>query len=167
MADKAISKICIELGSIACQRGDYMLTYMLYNRSFASNDDEENLVLADSLKRIGNLYAIQRRFKEARKFLMKALTICRGMSAVGRNQLRDILDDLGELSHKQGNFSRAIHYYQRAMEIEESLSEKDAAKRDGRLNQIAWLQLRQGQIIEAQTTHSRISRTEVSPVRSH
>jgi tetratricopeptide (TPR) repeat protein len=167
MADKPISKICIELGSVACQRGDYALTYMLYNRSFAKSNDEEDLVLAGTLQRIGKLYAAQLKFKEAAKFLMKALTVCQGMHTGGRRELRDVLDDLAELSHKQGNFSRAIRYYERAMKIEESLVEKDAARRNERLNQIAWLQLRQGQMAEAQTTHSKVSNAQILPVRSH
>ncbi|PWT98592.1 MAG: hypothetical protein C5B53_06560 [Candidatus Melainabacteria bacterium] len=167
MADEKISKICIELGSIACQRGDYALTYMLYNRSFANASAEEDLELAGTLRKIGKMYKAERKFKEAGKFLKKALTVYRGMSTVNQRALRDTFDDLAELSHNQGNFSGAIRYYQRAMEIEEGLAEKDPTKRDERLNQIAWLQLRQGKMAEARNTHSQLSKAQTIQARSH
>ena len=167
MAEKTVSKICIELGSVACQRGDYALTYMLYSRSFAEGNNEEELLLAGTLKKIGKMYAGQRKFKEAGKFLKKALAVYRGMSEVNQKELRDIFDDLAELSHNQGNFSRAIHYYQRAMEVEEGLVERDSAKKDKRLNQIAWLHLRQGKMAEAQSTHNQVSKAQTMQVRSH
>src|SRR6516225_2387222 len=160
MADETVSKICVELGSIACQRGDYSLTYMLYNRRFAEHGSEDNLALAGSLQKIGQCYAERGRYKQAGKFLKKALAIYRETTPVNQGILRDVLDQLADLSYKQGNFSSASQYYERAMQIEEGLEHRDQEKIDNRLNQMAWLQLRQGKIEEARKIHGQAAKIQ-------
>lgn len=167
MAEEIYSKICVELGSTACQRGDYALTYLLYNQGFKQNNEKNSVELASSLQKVGAAYAERKRYKEAAKFLKKALAIYRTCPDTCKNEMRDVLDQLADLCRNQGNFARAAQLYERAMEIEESLKDKDQEKIQNRLNQLAWLHLRQGKIELAQSTYNQASKMQAAQPRSH
>jgi tetratricopeptide (TPR) repeat protein len=167
MADDVFARICFELGSKACQRGDYALTYMLYQHGFAPPSSEDSEAIAGSLKKIGELYAEQKRYKEAVKFYKKALAVYGSMTAINKLCVRDVLDKLAGLFCKQGRYGQATRLYRRAMEIDEDSPEKNLDKMQERLRQMSWLNLRQGKMQDAQALCGLTSRIQNARERAH
>jgi tetratricopeptide (TPR) repeat protein len=144
MTKETFGKICIELGTIACQRGDYALTYILYNKGFSDPDTATQSTVASTLLKVGTMYAEQKKYKQASRLYKKAQAIYRSMPQVDNEGLRNVLDQLAELYRQQGKYFLATQTYEQAMAIDKSANEKDLERIQYRTNQLMWLYLRQG-----------------------
>jgi tetratricopeptide (TPR) repeat protein len=168
MIDDLFSKICFELGSTACEHGDLTLTYMLYGRAFSDQDNPAmQATLAATLKKLGQLYMEKELPADAERLYEKAVTIYKHLAVPDHEGLRDALDELADHYRRIGKYAQSAHAFEEAMKIEEEMEIKDKKKRQKRLEQIIWLQLRQGNYENAQSTHQLMSRVQCGPDRTH
>jgi tetratricopeptide (TPR) repeat protein len=144
------TKICFELGSMACERGDLALTDMLYKKGFAETDPESQSALAGTLSRIGEVHVGNKRYKDALRFYKKALVIYGRLPDSYKSGIRDVLDQLAQLYCLQGKYTQAAKTYERAMQLEATVQRKNHKKIQGRITQMAWLHLRLGNYESAQ-----------------
>lgn len=149
MAKEAFTKICLELGSDACQRGDYHLTYTLFNSGSNRAGFVEPTALADSLKKVANLYAEKKHYKKAIDYYEKALAIYQDAPITNSEQISCVLDQLAELACQQKKYARATQLYEQAMKIDERLGRLNFEAARQRVVKLTWLQLRQGRLEQA------------------
>jgi Tfp pilus assembly protein PilF len=150
MREDTFTKICLELGSSACQRGDYSLAHMMYNTALSPPDCDKVTTLAAALQLIAATYAKQEKCAKAEDFYHKALAVLTETPKADGKTVPEVLDRLGELACKRGDYVQSVQFYKRAMEIEETLESIDKERVRNRATQMAWLYLRQGRLEEAQ-----------------
>jgi len=167
MVDDPFSKICFELGSTACEQGDLTLTYMLYGKAFSDQDPAMQATMAATLMKLGRLYIEKDMPSDAERLYKKAVAIYKHLPVPSPEGQRDALDELADLYRTTGKYAQAAHAYEEAMKIEEDLKVKDNKRTQKRMEQIIWLQLRQGNFENAQTAHQLMTRTQCVPDRTH
>lgn len=149
MSKEAFTKICLELGSDACQRGDYHLTYALFNSGSNRAGFLEPTALAASLEKIAAVYAGEKRYRKAVDYYQKALAIYKDAPSTNSGKISSVLDQLAELACQQNKFAKAAQLYEQAMKIDERLGRLNLEAARNRVVRLTWLQLRQGNLEQA------------------
>ena len=167
MPDELFTKICFELGSNACERGDLALTNMLYQKGFSAVDPAAQAALARALMTVGRVYAQRKRYRDATRFYKKSMAIYKRMPSSDSEGVQDVLDLMAELYCRQGKYTQAAKTYGMAMEIEGTLEKKDHQRIRNRIQQIAWLHLRLGNYETAQSAYKMAASFHDAPERSH
>ena len=130
-----IAEALINIGLINRIQGDIDLALINTQKSLAiAEESGEKPLIARSLVYIGIFYRFQGDNDQALKFTNKALEYADHLSP---KELALAWNNIGSAYLQQGNFSKALAYLEKGLQIREKLGDKDAIA--GSLNNLRWL----------------------------
>lgn len=129
---------------------DSALNYAIWALEIAEKNYPEGYVTAESKRNLAEIYELNEEWEKVESMLLEALNIYEKILASDHQKIALSLNGLGRFYYAQGNFTKAVQYYERCLEILEKAKEVNPVNYINSLNNLGLLHQEMGDYDKAE-----------------